>query len=480
MLLTISLWLFAVSPALFAPVKEPCTTGRNKLLLISFDGFRWDYDRDVDTPNLDKMAQDGVKATYVIPPYITITSPSHFTLLTGRYIENHGVIHNIWFNTTTQEKKQYYMAQFVDDYWDNGSLPIWITAQRQGLKTGSLHFPGTAATYQNERVRVREVESQFYDYTNETDWRANVDKVMGDWFKMQDLDFVSLYFGEPDQTGHKFGPDSPERRDAVMKVDRTIGYIRDTAQKHGLADRLNIIITADHGMTTVLRGTGIKQIILSQIPGFSFRDIKFQLLDYGPNGMLLPKDGMLEKVYSVLKGAHPNLHVYKKEDMPARLHYSNHPRILPLVLYADPGYVISGLLPVQTNKGEHGFDNQALDMKAFFRAVGPDFHKDRVVGPFETVNVYPLMCHLLGIKPEVNDGSLDNTRHLLVSGGQQCDSKEPDQMSIVIGLGAVAGFLVVVFIIVSSYNIFKRNRTNTRNDLKAEYEDKIDSKQTIM
>lgn len=83
MLLTISLWLFAVSPALFAPVKEPCTTGRNKLLLISFDGFRWDYDRDVDTPNLDKMAQDGIKATYVIPPYITITSPSHFTLLTG-------------------------------------------------------------------------------------------------------------------------------------------------------------------------------------------------------------------------------------------------------------------------------------------------------------------------------------------------------------------------------------------------------------
>ncbi|XP_053496405.1 ectonucleotide pyrophosphatase/phosphodiesterase family member 7 [Ictalurus furcatus] len=462
MLLTISLWLFAVSPALFAPVKEPCTTGRNKLLLISFDGFRWDYDRDVDTPNLDKMAQDGIKATYVIPPYITITSPSHFTLLTGRYIENHGVIHNMWFNTTTQEKKQYYMAQFVDDYWDNGSLPIWITAQRQGLKTGSLHFPGTAATYQNERVHVREVESQFYDYSNETDWRMNVDKVMGDWFKKQDLDFVTLYFGEPDETGHKYGPDSPERRDAVRKVDRTIGYIRDTVQKHGLADRLNIIITADHGMTTVLRGDGIKKIILSQIPGFSFQDIKFQLLDYGPNGMLLPKEGMLEKVYRVLKGAHPNLHVYKKEDMPARLHYSNHPRILPLLLYADPGYVISGILPVQTSKGEHGFDNQALDMKAFFRAVGPDFNKNRVVGPFETVNVYPLMCHLLGIKPEVNDGSLDNTRHLLVSGGQQCDSKEPNQMSIVTGIAVVVGFLVAVFITVSSYNVFKRNRTNIR------------------
>lgn len=62
-------------------------------------------------------------------------------------------------------------------------------------------------------------------------------------------------------------------------------------------------------------------------------------------------------------------------------------------------------------------------MKAFFRAVGLDFHKNLVVGPFETVNVYPLMCHLLGIKPEINDGSLDNTRYFLISGGQQCESK---------------------------------------------------------
>lgn len=179
---------------------------RKKLLLISFDGFRWDYDRDIETPNLDKMARDGVKALYVTPPFLTITSPAHFSLLTGNcfdlhggyeynaslyqcfalcscsfftfgnrirkycksfavrvehcllqpkedkktdgskdynacifpplsysgnYVENHGVIHNIWFNTTTQEKKQYHAAQFVDSYWDNGSLPIWITAQRQ-------------------------------------------------------------------------------------------------------------------------------------------------------------------------------------------------------------------------------------------------------------------------------------------------------------------------------------------------------------
>jgi len=85
-------------------------------------------------------------------------------------------------------------------------------------------------------------------------------------------------------------------------------------------------------------------------------------------------------------------------------------------------YILFQFYPFQNNNGEHGYDNEVMDMKPFFRAVGPDFHKNLLVGPFETVNVYPLMCHLLGIKPEINDGSLDNTRHLLISNGESCDS----------------------------------------------------------
>ncbi|KAK2832989.1 hypothetical protein Q5P01_016878 [Channa striata] len=346
MLWTASLCLLWASSILSAPVNKQ----RQKVLLISFDGFRWDYDRDVDTPNLDQMAKDGVKALYVTPPYLTVTSPTHFTLLTGRYIENHGVIHNMWFNTTTSEKKPYYQTQFVNEWWDNGTLPIWITAQRQGLKAGSLHFPGTASSYQGEVAMMRDVEPLLYNYKNETAWRENTDKVMG-WFRDEDLDFVSLYFGEPDGTGHKFGPDSPQRRDMVKQVDRTVGYIRQSAREHGLTKHLNIIITADHGMTTVYRNGLVEEITLSKIPGFSFKDLSFYLVDYGPSGMLLPKPDKLEKVYNALKGAHPHLHVYKKEEMPGRLHFAKNDRILPIILWADPGYLINGYFPVQINKG---------------------------------------------------------------------------------------------------------------------------------
>lgn len=212
----------------------------------------------------------------------------------------------------------------------------------QGLKAGSIHFPGTASSYQGEVAIKQEVEPPIYNYKNETAWRENTDKVM-DWFSSEDLDFVSLYFGEPDSTGHLYGPDSPQRREMVKQVDRTVGYIRHSAERHGLTDRLNIIITADHGMSTVYRKGQVEEIILSKIPGFSFKDLSFHLVDYGPAGMLLPKPGMLDKVYNALKGAHPHLHVYKKEELPERLHFSANARILPIILYADPGYLINGV-----------------------------------------------------------------------------------------------------------------------------------------
>ncbi|XP_053231532.1 ectonucleotide pyrophosphatase/phosphodiesterase family member 7 [Podarcis raffonei] len=390
-----------------APLQR--ASNRSKLLLVSFDGFRWNYDQDVDTPNLDAMAYDGVKARYITPPFVTQTSPCHFTLLTGKYIENHGVVHNMWYNVSTGQKLPYYNTQGKSEWWDNGSLPIWITAQRQGLKTASLFFPGGNATYHGEQVMVKRVEKLFHKYNNETEWRQNIDIVMK-WFLEENLDFVALYFGEPDSTGHKYGPESQERKDMVSQVDRTVGYLRQRLEETGLSSNLNMIITSDHGMETVIK---TDEIHLQKVQNFSFQDIKFELVDYGPHGLLEPKPGKLEQVYEALKNAHPKLHVYKKEEFPRRFRYANNTRITPLVLYGDPGYVIHGRIKVQINKGEHGFDNEVMNMKTIFRAVGPAFKKGLEVDPFESVNIYALLCELLEITPEPHDGSLSVTQNML-------------------------------------------------------------------
>ncbi|EFB20003.1 hypothetical protein PANDA_022437, partial [Ailuropoda melanoleuca] len=266
-----------------------------------------------------------------------------------------------------------------------------------------------------------------YNSSSEEEWKGSIDTVM-QWLTEEGLDLVTLYFGEPDSTGHKYGPESQQRKDMVMQVDRTVGYLRDSIRRSGLEDSLNLIITSDHGMSTINKQAPVE---LHRFPNFTFEDIEFELLDgetngielldYGPNGMLLPKEGMLDKVYEVLKDAHPRLHVYKKESFPKSLHYAGNPRIMPLIMYTDAGYVMQTTPGTEVSNGEHGFHNDVMDMKIIFRAVGPSFRRGLEVEPFESIHVYELMCHLLGIVPEANDGLLSTLLPTLqeTSGGPE-------------------------------------------------------------
>ncbi|XP_077172619.1 ectonucleotide pyrophosphatase/phosphodiesterase family member 7-like [Paroedura picta] len=383
----------------------------HRLLLISFDGFRWDYDQDVVTPNLDSLVEEGVKAKYITPPFVTMTSPSHFTTITGRWIEDHGVIHNMMFNPETLRKYSHKATQNKTEWWDNGVLPLWITAQNQGKKTASFHYPGGGANYSGQAVDRSLVESFTHPDSNETEWQENIDIVMG-WFAREDFDFVTLYYGEPDKVGHLYGPETGKRIVIIEQIDRTIGYLRTAIKKHGLQDSLNVIITSDHGMTTVKKQPAVEEILLKKY--ITFKDVvKFDILDYGGFGMILPKPGKEEEIYQALKGAHPHLNVYKKEEFPENFHFAKHERILPILLYGDSGYSVNGRFILYINKGDHGFDNRHPDMRTIFRAFGPDFRKGYLAEPFDSIHIYPLMCHLLGVQPEPNNGSLAWTRDML-------------------------------------------------------------------
>uniref|UniRef100_A0A3B3SBG2 Zgc:153896 n=1 Tax=Paramormyrops kingsleyae TaxID=1676925 RepID=A0A3B3SBG2_9TELE len=384
----------------------------NKLLVISFDGFRWDYDQDVETPNMDKLVKEGVKAKYITPPMITMTSPSHFTTITGRWIEDHGVVHNMKFNSTSYLKLTHKATQNQSDWWDNGVEPLWITAQNQGLKTASFHYPGGGANYSGQAVNRALVESYAHPDSNETEWHENIDIVMG-WFNQEDFDFVTLYYGEPDGVGHSKGPETKERRDMIKQIDRTIGYLMKSIQQHQLTHRLNVIITSDHGMTTIKKKPQVEEILLSKYLKF-WKDVHFDLLDYGGFGMITPKEGKEQEIYNALVNAHPNLTVYQKENLPEDFHLAKNSRILPIVVVGDLGFNLNSRVIFYVNKGDHGFHNGEMDMKTIFRAFGPDFKKNYLAEPFDSVNIYPLMCKLLGVTPAPNNGSLTFTEGMLL------------------------------------------------------------------
>ncbi|XP_075141131.1 ectonucleotide pyrophosphatase/phosphodiesterase family member 7-like [Leptodactylus fuscus] len=437
---------------------------RNKLLVISFDGFRWNYDQDVDTPLLDYLAEIGVKAKYVSPPFVTMTSPSHFTTITGRWVEDHGVIHNLKFNTETLQKLTFKQTQNASDWWDNGVLPLWITAQNQGLKAGSFYFPGGNANYSGKTVTKVKAEASDHPKSDENEWRENIDIVMK-WFNEDGLDFVTLYYGEPDKTGHQYGPETEQRKTIIKQIDRTIGYLLEAIEKNKLKDKLNVIITSDHGMTTVKKEPAVEEIRLSNY--INFRDtVKFDILDYGGFGMILPKEGKEEEIYQALKNAHPHLKVYKKQDFPERLHYSKHERILPILVYGDLGYSANGRVIFYVNKGDHGFDNNEMDMKMIFRAFGPDFKKNYISEPFDSIHIYPLMCKLLGIIPEPHNGSIAITQDMIYTdiieepdNDNDDNGQNSDAIHVaMIVLSALTAVVLLFFLIYVPYTAVKRKK----------------------
>lgn len=405
------LFVALVSGTWSFPARKPTqTVQRNKLLLVSFDGFRWDYDQDVDTPELDQLRKTGVRAPYLTPPMLTMTSPSHFTTITGRWVEDHEVVHNMMFDQETNLKVPHKQTLRRSEWWDTGATPLWITAQNQGLKAGSFHFPGGGANYSGQPVMRHVFETPGFPDDNVTEWEHNIDTVL-DWFSLEDFDFVSLYFGEPDNVGHAVGPDTPQRRDIIKKIDYAIGYLRRGIEGRGLSERLNVMLTSDHGMTTVKKRPLVDEIILQNyLPLFKLNS--FEILDYGGFGILTPRPGKDQEVYEALSRV-PNLTVYRKDQMPNSFHLAKSRRLPPIIVQADLGFNLNSRFLVYVNKGDHGYHNGEMDMKFIFRAFGPDFRRNYESRPFDSIHLYPLMCHLLGVQPAPHNGSAHVTQDLL-------------------------------------------------------------------
>lgn len=173
-----------------------------------------------------------------------------------------------------------------------------------------------------------------------TEWRQNVDTVVS-WFSEEEFDLVTLYFGEPDNVGHAKGPDHPDRKKIIAQIDDIIGYLRDAIDSHGLTDSLNVIITSDHGMTTVKKRPQVDEIILNRYLNL-IQLASFEILDYGGFGILTPRPGKEQEVYDALSHA-PNLTVYKKHQMPESFRLGRSERLPPIVVMADLGFNLNSV-----------------------------------------------------------------------------------------------------------------------------------------
>lgn len=376
------------------------------VLLVSLDGFRWDYLDRYEAPTMRRLAAEGVRAERLIPSFPTKTFPNHYTLVTGLYPEHHGIIANnmydpkfdAWFSLGNRDAVS-------DGRWWGGE-PIWVTMEKQGRKTATFFWPGSEAEIMGTRP------SYWLPFDGDLPAADRVEQVL-DWLDLPAVErpsFLTLYFSDVDHAGHDYGPDAPETAQAVANVDGYINSLVQGLEARGLFDEVNLIIVSDHGMAA----TSSERVLFLD----DFIDLDDVLVvDYTPVAMIRPKAGRLDAVYESLQ-ATEHARFYRKEEVPDSFHFQDHYRIPDLIGIADEGWTITthdyfDSNPTRFDGGTHGYNNYLPSMGALFIARGPAFAQGETVGPFSNIHVYNLMAAILGLSPAPVDGSLGPVRTLL-------------------------------------------------------------------
>ncbi|AZA80793.1 alkaline phosphatase family protein [Chryseobacterium lactis] len=365
------------------------------VIMISTDGFRYDYAKKYNAENLLRLSDNGVQAKAMIPSFPSITFPNHWSLITGLYPSHHGLIDNFFYDYKRKEVYAMSNKKNAEDGSWYGGTPLWGLAEKQGMVSASLMWVGSASDAGGIRP------SYYYPYHEKFTPSEKVDKVVN-WLKLPEdkrPHFISLYFPEVDGSGHHFGPDAKETETAVHLIDQAVGDLVQKVNKLGLKN-VNFVFVSDHGMIKVDGGTPL------EIPALLFDKNRFDF--YNSQTLLrvyVKNADEVKAVYKELK-AHKtdDYTVYLDKRLPHYLHFATrddkYNRIgqILLVPKAPKIFLEKGK---KTSVGKHGYNPRLVpEMKATFFAWGPEFKNHQVINEFSNVNVYPMVAEILGLKIE--------------------------------------------------------------------------------
>lgn len=371
------------------------------VILVSLDGFRFDYLQKEVSPTLWQMLHCGVSTPRVKPAFPSKTFPNHYSIATGLYPESSGIVGNMMRDPTLPGRKfRIGKSESLDPIWWQGE-PVWQTVQRTGAKSAVFFWPGS------------EVAGAQPDYYRQYDGSVPFEKRIRqavDWLLLPESKrprFIAVYLNEPDTSGHKYGPESSQVKEAVSKVDKEIGLLLHLLKSRDLLGCVDVIVTSDHGMTSAMTNGVCDEVILDQIvPGLS------NMTSYidGPIARLRPHNtSQVDPLIARLDCKHPALRVMKREHLPFRWHFWRNQRIEPIVAQVDEGFSMAVHKHPYCQKGNHGYDNDLLTMQNIFVGYGPSFKQNYTTPPFENIQIRSLLDTLL----ELPDIALNSTRHSL-------------------------------------------------------------------
>lgn len=354
------------------------------VILISLDGFRTDYLERGLTPNLLKLASQGSRATRLRPSFPSITFPNHYTMVTGLPPGTHGIVNNVMedpeipgvtFRPGNPEA-------MTDGRWWSDGEPIWVTAERKGIRSATMFWPGSEAEISGLRP------SKWAPFDKNLSSTARVDQVIS-WLEMPPAErpgLITLYLQETDDVGHAYGPDGPEIDAAIKSTDAALGKLISTLREKAITT--NIVVASDHGMSVVRHLIRLDQRI---------DPANFRLVTSGAIAGIEPRPGREQLLDQALLRAHDDMQCWKKRTLPAAFAYNDHRRISSIICLADKGGMIVADEPRSVPVGLHGYDPADPEMGGILIVSGPAFSADAASGVRSMQEVYMLTRAALGL-----------------------------------------------------------------------------------
>jgi len=379
------------------------------LVLVSIDGFRWDYMDRHPTPNLHRVAAAGARAERLLPVFPTLTFPNHYSIATGLYPAHHGLVGNDFPNRTRDNWYSLRKRATVEDPGFYAGEPIWVAAETQGMVAAAFFFVGTEAPVMGVPP------SHWRSYDKKIPGEERVDQVLA-WLAEAPENrphLYTLYFEDVDDNSHWYGPDSVENAAAIELVDAYMGRLLDGVGKLPWADAVNIILLSDHGQGAYIENR--QPYLLSDHVDLAGTSI----VEGGSYLFLYLEHKEPERAAAIaakVNAGWTHGHAYLPENAPAQWHVDDNPSFPDVVLMPDEGYaVLSGMDKVgKINAGDHGWAPDAPTMHGFFVACGPNIRTGARTGPVRNIDIYPLMLSILGLRgPPSIDGEAANLADIL-------------------------------------------------------------------
>ena len=392
----LGLLLLLIAAGVFAQgsggINAPEHRDKPYLVLVSIDGFRWDYQDMADTPALDRIAAGGVKAERLIPVFPTLTFPNHYSIATGLYPVNHGIIGNYFPNDI---RTRWYAMSNRDSVQDGswyGGRPVWVAAETSGMVTAAYYFVGTEADVSDVPM------SYWHEFDESVAGPTRVQKAL-EWLAMPEErrpHFITLYFEQVDEMTHAYGPGSEQSIAAIQAVDGYLGELLDGIDELEVRDEVYIIVVSDHGQTTIRHDA--ETLVVDELVDLD--DV--EVVDHGAVAFIWLPGNQPERaliIRNTINGTWQNGRAYLRHELPDAWRVPEDAHFADVVVQADNGYKVYSTRERVTSrlKGSHGWPREAEDMHAFFLASGPRLPGGARIGPIESVDIYPLMMEILGL-----------------------------------------------------------------------------------